>query len=241
MNGDAAPARFSRLARAGAALGLLLALLWIVGLMRFATLIPDRLADDAGPTDAVVVLTGGSGRLDAGLDLLVREMAGKLFVSGVYRGLDVQRLLQLARRDPAGIEARVALGNAVDTYANARETAAWMKAEGFRSLRLVTGAYHMPRSLLEFRHAIPAATVIPHPVFPDHVKADWWAWPGTLGLVAGEYNKLLFAWTRHRLKDAAAQLGGERAGGACRQNDKPGAQDAAGSIGFGACAPGGQP
>jgi uncharacterized SAM-binding protein YcdF (DUF218 family) len=219
VNGDAAPAppvasaRGLRLARAGAALGILLALLWIVGLMRFATLIPDRLADDARPTDAVVVLTGGSGRLDAGLDLLVREMARKLFVSGVYRGLDVQRLLQLARRDPVGIEARVALGNAVNTQANARETADWMKAEGLRSLRLVTGAYHMPRSLLEFRHAIPEATVIPHPVFPDHVKADWWAWPGTLGLVIGEYNKYLFAWALHRLKDTAATLDGTRAGG----------------------------
>lgn len=214
--GESSPAfsvRSVRLARAGALLGGLLAFLWVAGLMRFATLIPDRLSDDATPTDAVVVLTGGSGRLDAGLDLLVRGTAGKLFVSGVYRGMDVQRLLQVARRDPAGIEARVALGNAVDTYDNARETAAWMKAEGFRSLRLVTGAYHMPRSLLEFRHAIPQATMIPHPVFPDHVKANWWAWPGTLGLVVGEYNKLLFAWTRNRLKDAAASLRGEQAGG----------------------------
>ena len=175
--------------------------------MRFATLIPERLADDVRPTDAVVVLTGGSGRLEAGLDLLVREMARKLFVSGVYRGLDVQRLLQLVRRDPAGIEARVALGNAVNTQANARETADWMKAEGFRSLRLVTGAYHMPRSLLEFQRAIPETTVIPHPVFPDHVKADWWAWPGTLGLVIGEYNKYLFAWTWHRLRAAIAWIG----------------------------------
>jgi uncharacterized SAM-binding protein YcdF (DUF218 family) len=230
-DGESSPAfsaRSARLARGGALFAGLLALLWVAGLLRFATLIPDRLADDATPTDAVVVLTGGSGRLDAGLDLLVRGTAGKLFVSGVYRGLDVQRLLQVARpdrsasssargdsparRDPAGLEARVALGNAVDTRANARETAAWMRAEGFRSLRLVTGAYHMPRSLLEFRYALPEATVIPHPVFPEHVKANWWAWPGTLGLVVGEYSKYLFAWTRHRLRDAAAALGGARTG-----------------------------
>ena len=206
-------ARRFRLVRAGAALGLLSAFLWLAGLARFATFIPDRLADDDSPADAVVVLTGGSGRLDAGFDLLVRERARKLFVSGVYRGLDVEQLLHLARRDPAGIEARVALGNAVNTIANARETAAWMRAEEFRSLRLVTGAYHMPRSLLEFRHAIPEATVIPHPVFPDHVKADWWAWPGTLGLVVSEYNKCLLAWTRHRLMDAAGVGGGRKAGG----------------------------
>ena len=207
------PVRRVRFVRVGAVLGLLFALLWLAGLARFATFIPDRLADDDSPADAVVVLTGGSGRLDAGLDLLVRGRARKLFVSGVYRGLDVQRLLQLARRDPAEIETRVALGNAVNTIANARETAAWMRAEEFRSLRLVTGAYHMPRSLLEFRHALPEVTVFPHPVFPEHVKADWWAWPGTLGLVISEYNKFLLAWTRHRLMDAAAFVGGERTGG----------------------------
>ena len=196
-----------------AALGFLLALLWLAGLARFAALIPESLADDDTPADAVVVLTGGSGRLDAGFDLLVRGRARKLFVSGVYRGVDVQQLLQRVRRDPAGIETRVALGNAVNTIANARETANWMRAESFRSLRLVTGAYHMPRSLLEFRHAIPEATVFPHPVFPDHVKADWWAWPGTLGLVTSEYNKFLLAWTRHRWMDVAAVVGGPRPGG----------------------------
>jgi hypothetical protein len=100
--GTAAPAtsgRAARVARLGAGIGLALALAWAAGLARFAALIPDRLDDDPRATDAAVVLTGGSGRLDAGLDLLVRGRAGKLFVSGVYRGLDVQRLLQLARPD----------------------------------------------------------------------------------------------------------------------------------------------
>lgn len=219
--GDAAPAptarassiRAARRVRAVAVAGFLLVLAWVVGLARFATLIPDRLADAAQATDAVVVLTGGRGRLDAGLDVLMRGQAGKLFVSGVYRGLDVQRLLQATRRDGTGIESRVAIGDAVNTAANARETAAWMHAEGFRSLRLVTSAYHMPRSLLEFRRALPEASVIPHPVFSENVKPDWWAWPGTLGLVAGEYHKYLLVWTRHRLKDAAAVFAAAPSGG----------------------------
>ena len=32
-----------------------------------------------------------------------------------------------------------------------------MHAEGFRSLRLVTAAYHMPRSRIEFHAALPDA------------------------------------------------------------------------------------
>ena len=64
---------------------------------------------------------------------------------------------------------------------------------------MVTGAYHMPRSLLEFRRAMPGAVLIAHPVFPTHVKlSQWWRWPGTASLVATEYSKYLMslAWTR---------------------------------------------
>ena len=42
-----------------------------------------------------------------------------------------------------------------------------MRQRGYHSLRLVTGGYHMPRSLLEFSEALPEAEVVPHPVFPD--------------------------------------------------------------------------
>ena len=42
------------------------------------------------------------------------------------------------------------LGREADnTHGNARETAGWMRGEGYRSLRLVTSWYHMRRSLLE--------------------------------------------------------------------------------------------
>ncbi len=180
---------------------------WIVGLARFAALVPDRLEDETRRTDAIVVLTGGSGRLDAGLDLLARHRGDKLLVSGVYQGIDVQKLLHIARREGSGIESRIALGTAANTRGNARESAEWMRSQGFTSLRLVTGAYHMPRSLLEFRAAAPEVALVPHPVFPEHVKADWWAWPGTLFLIASEYNKTMIAWTRQRLREGARWIG----------------------------------
>jgi uncharacterized SAM-binding protein YcdF (DUF218 family) len=171
---------------------------WTVGLVRFADAIPEQVADADTRTEAIVVLTGGTHRLAAGVDLLTLDKARKLFVSGVYQGVDVRRLLALFQHNPRELEERIAIGNAVNTAENASETADWMRKQGFTSLRLVTAAYHMPRSLLEFRHAMPQATIVPHPVFPEHVKAEWWAWPGTLGLIVGEYNKFLFAWVRQR-------------------------------------------
>jgi len=176
--------------------------LWGIGLFRFADEIPDRVADSRTSTDAIVVLTGGSQRLGAGLDLLSRDLAERLFVSGVYQGLDVRRLLQILKRNPGDLERRISIGNAVNTTGNAAETAVWVRKHRIASLRLVTAAYHMPRSLLEFRQALAETKIIPHPVFPENVKQSrWWAWPGTASLIVSEYNKLMFAWLRHRITD----------------------------------------
>lgn len=183
------------------------AALWTWGLFRFVAEIPTAVADPTTPTDGIVVLTGGSQRLGEGLELLSAGLAKKLFVSGVYEGVDVRALLQIVKRNPADLESRIAIGNATNTTGNAIETTAWMREQNYESLRLVTGAYHMPRSLLEFRHAMPAATLVPHPVFPGHVKHErWWAWPGTANLLVGEYTKYLLAWSRLTL---AGMFGGD--------------------------------
>lgn len=175
-----------------------LAALWVAGLIRFAALVPNQVADTTTRTDGIVVLTGGSRRLGEGLELLSRGLAEKLFVSGVYQGVDVRKLLQIVKRNPQELETRISIGNATNTAGNAMETTAWMAARNYNSLRLVTAAYHMPRSLLEFRYAKSGMTLVPHPVFPENVKqARWWAWPGTASLMISEYNKTLLALSRH--------------------------------------------
>lgn len=172
--------------------------LWLGGLVAFAESIPASVEDPETRTEAVVVLTGGAGRLRAGIDLLARGKADKLFVSGVYHGVDVQQILRLVRRQGQALDCCVTLGHrADDTRGNAEETAAWMTDEQFTSLRLVTSNYHMRRSLLEFRRAMPGVRMIPHPVFPSGFKArGWWNWPGTLQLVTLEYIKYLAALVR---------------------------------------------
>ncbi|HJM61511.1 MAG TPA: YdcF family protein [Alphaproteobacteria bacterium] len=175
---------------------LALLLVGTAGLARFVAGLPTAVSIPDQKSDAIIVLTGGSGRLVEGLELLERGVGHKLFVSGVYRGVDVEELLRVARAD-GGSEsvARIALGHdADDTRGNARETAAWMSQQSYDSLRLVTAAYHMPRSLLEFHRAMPEITLIAHPVFPDSVRLrDWWRHPGTLMLLVSEYGKYLLS------------------------------------------------
>ncbi len=172
------------------------AALWVGGLVWFGEQeVPRRVEEEAlfTNTDAIVVLTGGAGRLGIGIELLAQGRASKLFISGVYRGVDVAEILRVSRHDPEALECCIEVGyDATDTAGNARETARWMAAEGFQSLRLVTASYHMPRSLAEFRRAMPDVELVPHPVFTDTVRVeDWWSSPRSVGLIASEFTKYL--------------------------------------------------
>ena len=168
---------------------------WLAGLFWYAERIPSEPPDTGGRTDAIVVLTGGAGRLSEGLRLLAEGRGARLFVSGVYRGIDVDALLQLARQKPDDVECCITIGYAADnTAGNARETAQWMRSADNRSLRLVTANYHMPRSLLEFRRALPDIEIVPHPVFPEAFEREcWWCGRNSTLLVVSEFHKYLAA------------------------------------------------
>jgi uncharacterized SAM-binding protein YcdF (DUF218 family) len=204
MSGAPARATMSRVRRRGrwvrvfATVMLLPVLLWLGGLLWFASSIPNADDDGGDATDAIVVLTGGSQRLQSGLQLLSEGRGKKLFVSGVYRGTDVSALLHSARQESDALQCCVVLGHdAENTAGNAVETSQWMSRENYRSLRLVTANYHMRRALLEFSRAMPGIRIVPHPVFPPVLEHEhWWGSPGALEIVVGEYDKYLVALAR---------------------------------------------
>jgi uncharacterized SAM-binding protein YcdF (DUF218 family) len=147
------------------------------------------------PTDAIVVLTGGSERVSTGVELLKLGNGKKLFISGVYKNLSLESIFK-----PLAIPEKlraccISLGyRANSTASNAEETRDWLKAEGYASVRLVTANYHIPRSLLLFHAAMQDITIVPHPITPDKVKIhEWWRHPGTIDLLATEYSKYLVA------------------------------------------------
>lgn len=175
-----------------------LALAWLGGLVWFAAAVPDR-AGEREPAAAIVVLTGGSERLRAGLEALEANPSARLFISGVPALVEREDLWRALGAAPsARVADRVELGHAAaDTHGNAQETADWIERTNLKTVRLVTAAYHMRRALLELRSQMPAVRFIPDPVYPPHVKQDrWWMFPGTAQLLAMEYNKYLAAWLR---------------------------------------------
>jgi len=202
---------FRRKRRRRRRIAVLLALLlaglgtWGWGLTRFVDSIPRTVADEQRRTDAIIVLTGGTLRLETGFELLARGTAEKLLVSGVDKSVPIEEVLRITGTTPEDMACCVTLGYmAEDTGSNASESAAWVRSNRISSVRLVTAGYHMPRSLLEFRVALPGVEIVPHPVFPEHVMIDdWRRRPGTASLMIGEYNKYLLAVVRNLFGGAA--------------------------------------
>lgn len=188
----------SRLAtglRAAIVIVLAVGIAWAGGLVWFGAGMPSRAAEPTPRTDAIVVLTGGARRLAEGGRLLTSGSASWLFVSGVNTGVGKQELLRVAGIKKPGLASFVILGyRARNTRQNAQESAQWLKARGFTSIRLVTANYHMRRAVLEFRRVLPRLRILTHPVFPQPVTpGPWWRNMTALSIVAGEYNKYLAA------------------------------------------------
>ena len=173
---------------------LALLLLWFGGFIWFLRAVQETVGD-ASTTDAIVVLTGGTERVETGFRLLDEGLAPRLFVSGVHPESRLADLARGAGLDPARLQGRVELGHAAaSTRGNAVEIAAWARPRQIAKIRLVTAGYHMPRARTELRRAMPGLRVQAHPVTPARLRAEGAFWqPRNWGLLFGEYMKFLGA------------------------------------------------
>lgn len=154
---------------------------WALGFVVWTLLLPGPL--EGSTSDAIVVPTGGAGRIDRGLDLLRRHQAKRMLVTGVGAGVRPEDLAREYHVDPRLFGCCVDLGrDAVDTRSNAGETAAWLRRQRFRSVRLVTSDWHLPRAGMELRAAVGPRVV---------VLGDGVGGTPRLTTLINEYNKLL--------------------------------------------------
>lgn len=170
----------------------LVVLAWIAGFVAFVLLQP-RAAEPV-PTDAVVVLTGGPGRLARGIEVLRGGLARRLLVSGVNPKVRPEELIGAAKIPPDLFACCVDLGFEADTTrANAAEVASWVMKNGYRSVRLVTAGYHIPRAEAELQARLPEDVQL----VSDGVGAGL-----PLFAMLAEYAKFQVAWLRLRVRPA---------------------------------------
>ena len=162
----------------------LIILLWLFAFLWFAIALPRPHPE--GATDAVIVLTGGAGRIERGISVLASGRAGKMLVSGVDRQVRSREFRHEYSVPGKLMRCCVTLGfDAYDTRSNAREVARWVAANRIRSLRLVTNDWHMRRASFELGRALPAGVT----VIADAVPSE-----PSLRTLFLEYNKLLLRW-----------------------------------------------
>jgi uncharacterized SAM-binding protein YcdF (DUF218 family) len=139
--------------------------------------------------DAIVVLTGGRGRVEEGLRLY-RENKGRwLLFIGVDRTVQKGDLLKRGEgeRDGNGIILEKVSRNTLENAFYARDLI--VKKE-ITSIILITSRYHMKRATLIFRNLLPKDVAIyPHPVDSKNLKMKWWNDGGSFRLLFTEFYK----------------------------------------------------
>lgn len=163
---------------------------WMLGFAWFGVFLPQPL--DGRPTDAIVVLTGGAGRIDRGIALLEDGAAKRMLISGVDRSVRPGELAAEYKARESLFTCCITLGReAIDTRSNGIETAHWLERRDYKTVRLITTDWHMRRAALELHQALPDRVTILYDAVPSRPS---------LTVLAREYNKYL-------LRRVAALLG----------------------------------
>jgi uncharacterized SAM-binding protein YcdF (DUF218 family) len=159
----------------------ILVLTYAIGFAWFAVALPQPAG--SRKTDAIVVLTGGGGRIGRGLEALTKGWARQMLVSGVDREVRPHEFA-LQYKVPARLmQCCVTLGfESVDTRSNADETARWIARNRIKSVRLVTTDWHMRRAAYELQRSVPGDVTIVRDAVPSRPR---------LSALFLEYHKLI--------------------------------------------------
>jgi uncharacterized SAM-binding protein YcdF (DUF218 family) len=156
-------------------------LLYALGFMLFAFTLGKPAPATVDRTDAAVVQTGASGRIEHSIDVLRDKKAGRLLVAGADPAVTKRDLALRIPHSGKLLKCCVDLGSeSVDTRSNAEEAGRWLAKHHFHSLRLITSDWHMRRARYEFSRVLGSNYVL----VPDAVRTE----PSFLTLFA-EYNK----------------------------------------------------
>jgi uncharacterized SAM-binding protein YcdF (DUF218 family) len=139
-------------------------------------------------TDAIVVLTGGRGRVEEGLRLYREHRALWLLFIGVDPAVQKGDLLKSGDMEKdEGVVMEKVSRNTLENAFYARDL---IVKKDIHSIRLITSRYHMKRATLIFRNLLPKDVAIyPYPVDTKNLKEKWWNDGGSFRLLFSEFYK----------------------------------------------------
>ena len=163
--------------------GSLLLIIYGLGFALFGVTMGKPAPANSAKTDGIVVITGGAGRIEHGVEILAEHKGKRMLVAGADPSVTKADIVHRLGGRKKLVQCCVDLGSeSVDTRSNAEETRRWLQKQHFKSLRLITSDWHMRRARYEFRRELAGDYVI----VPDAVRTE----PGFMTLF-GEYNKYI--------------------------------------------------
>lgn len=126
--------------------------------------------------DCGVVLTGGSGRVREGFDLLANQSIKKLVISGVYSNARLREIMPVWSFYGNLSENDVVLDRRSETtYGNAQQSLPIVEALKCRDILLITSRLHMYRSYRTFRATYPENIYIKrHAIIGSRYESSVW-------------------------------------------------------------------
>ncbi|MBE9528031.1 MAG: YdcF family protein [Proteobacteria bacterium] len=155
-------------------------------------------------TDAIVVLTGGQGRIDKGLALLREGKSSKLILSGVNSESSHDAIFRNGLVD--GEQYRIILEKrSTSTYENALEMKRLVTELDIESITLITSSYHMKRAYTAFDRMMPEGVRIePYTIStPNFDTEHWWA-PDNIAVALPEFLKYYWYEIRFNMDSTTA-------------------------------------
>ncbi|HEX9191265.1 MAG TPA: YdcF family protein [Candidatus Deferrimicrobiaceae bacterium] len=136
------------------------------------------------PADALMVLSGGEGRIAVGYRAWSSGAATEIYILGAGRDVPLTRLVPpVATLTPAARSRIHAEGWSENTLENAFSAMTAAEERKFSSVVLVTSDYHVPRAWIAFRKILPPRVALY--VLP--VRSEGWASPGAAWRTARRY------------------------------------------------------
>ncbi|WP_439575585.1 YdcF family protein [Phreatobacter sp.] len=178
-----------------------------LGFLSFADGVTQPASAAVPRTEAIVAMTGGAQRVTDAVALLGAGHGRRLLISGVHPAVGERAIARAVPEAERFLDCCIDLDHrALNTFGNAIETARWVRQHAFRSVLVVTSAYHMPRTMLELRRQLPDVELIAHPVQAASANGNpWWKDGQSLKLLGLEYAKYLMAAVRLRLDSPVAE------------------------------------